>query len=117
VDGAAARTAGLPGAYDLGAARQSALIQSITHGVGDHAWLRRNACEYRRFVYVGDVMRFRNVVARKFVDADGEHCIELDGATMNQRGENVMPARSIVALPSRAEASTPAGRRARRAAG
>ena len=112
-DNEAARTAGLPGAYDLGAARQSCQLQSLTHAAGDEAWVKRNDCEYRRFVYLGDAVTFRNRIARKFVDGDGERCIEVDGAALNQRGENVMPSRSVIALPSRAEPDTPARRRAR----
>ena len=114
-DNEAARTAGLPGAYDLGAARQSYLMQALLHAVGDDAWLKRNRCDYRRFVYLGDAMTLRNTVTRTFVDDGGEHCIEVEGATVNQRGENVMPAWSVVALPSRDEERTPAQRRARAA--
>ena len=112
-DNEAARTAGLPGAYDLGAARQSYQLQSLLHAVGDDAWIKRNSADYRRFVYLGDAMTFRNQVVRKFIDDDGERCIEVDGATLNQRDENVMPSRSVIALPSREEDSTPAQRRAR----
>lgn len=112
-DNDAARTAGLPGAYDLGAARQSYQMQSLTHVVGDDAWIKYNSADYRRFVYLGDAMTFHNQVMRKFVDDDGEHCIEVVGATMNQRDENVMPSRSIIALPSHDEDSTPAQRRTR----
>ena len=36
-DNEAARTAGLPGAYDLGAARQSYQLQSLLHALGDEA--------------------------------------------------------------------------------
>ena len=38
---------------------------------------------------------------------------EVEGATINQPGENVMPAWSVVALPSRDEERTPAQRSAR----
>ena len=114
VDNEAARSAGLPGAYDLGAARQTYMLQAITHAVGDDAWVKESDCRYRRFVYIGDSMSFENSVTRKFIDDDGEHCIELEGATMNQRGENVMPSRTVVALPTRTEESTPAQRRAQR---
>ncbi|MYE47703.1 MAG: hypothetical protein F4X25_13350 [Chloroflexi bacterium] len=113
VDNEAARTAGLPGAYDLGAARQSYQLQSLIHAVGDDAWVKHNSCEYRRFVYLGDAMTFQNTVTRKFVDEDGEHCIEVHGSVFNQRKEDVMPSRSVIALPSREEQTTPARRRAR----
>ena len=113
VDNEAARTAGLPSAYALGAARQSYQLQSLTHAVGDDAWIERNNCDYRRFVYLGDAMTFRNEIVRRFVDDDGEHGIEVAGATLNQRDENLMPSRSLIALPSRDEEATPARRRAR----
>ena len=58
-------------------------------------------------------MTFRNTITRKFVDEDGEHCIQVEGSVFNQRKEDAMPSRSVIALPSREEETTPARRRAR----
>lgn len=97
----AAKTVGRPYPYDLGAQRHSWLLQSITHWTGDDGWVKRNAAEYRKFVYLSDILRIRGKVTKKYIDEDGDHCIEIESSAMNQRGENAMPGVSIVALPSK----------------
>ncbi len=98
---AAANGAGLPYPYDVGAQRQGWLIHLMTNWIGDDGWLKKNYAEYRAFVYLSDVIRFKGKVTSKFVDEDGEYCAGVETSAINQRGENVMPGYSIVSLPSR----------------
>lgn len=97
----AAKAMGLPYPYDLGPQRQSWYIQHITNWMGDDGWLKRCYGEYRRFVFLSDVIRFRSKVVKKYWDKDGEPCVEIETNTYNQRGENVLVGKAIVVLPSK----------------
>ena len=98
---AAANAAGLPYPYDVGAQRQGWLINLLTNWMSDDGWLKKNYAEYRFFVYHSDVVWLRGTVVRKYVDEDGEYCVDIKTSAINQRGENTMPGYSTVALPSR----------------
>jgi len=67
--------------------------------------------EYRSFVYLSDVLRFKGQVVRKYVDQDGENCLDLETSIVNQRGDNVMPGKATVALPSKQTGVSPLDRR------
>ncbi len=97
----AANAAGLPYPYDVGAQRQGWLINLITNWMGDDGWLKKNYAEYRRFVYHSDVIWLSAKVVKKYVDEDGDYCIDIKTSAINQRGEDTMPGYSTVALPSR----------------
>jgi len=99
--------------YDVGFQRQCWQIHQLTHWAGDHAWIKECRAEYRRFVYLSDVVELRGQVTGKRIDDAGEHVVDVLSSAVNQRGENVMPGSAVIALPSRHERSTPAGRRAR----
>jgi len=98
---AAANAAGLPYPYDIGAQRHCWLIHLLTNWMGDEGWLKRNYAEYRRFVYFSDVVWFKGRVTRKYIDEDGEYCVDIETSGVNQRGEETMPGHSTVVLPSR----------------
>lgn len=98
---AAANAAGLPYPYDMGAQRQGWLINLLTNWMSDDGWLKKNYAECRSFVYHSDVVWLRGTVVRKYVDEDGEYCIDIKSSAINQRGENTMPGYSTLALPSR----------------
>ncbi|MFH1486855.1 MAG: MaoC family dehydratase N-terminal domain-containing protein, partial [Chloroflexota bacterium] len=85
---AAANGAGLPFPYDVGTQRQCWLIHLLTNWMGDEGWLKKNQAQYRRFVYFSDMVRFRGKVVRKYVDEDGDHCVEIATTAVNQRGED-----------------------------
>ena len=104
---AAANQAGLPYPYDVGTQRQSWLIGLLTNWMGDEGWLKRSYAEYRRFVYHSDVVWFRGKVTKKYVDDNGEHCIDIESHGINQRGEDTVPGKSTVILPSRAAGTWP----------
>jgi acyl dehydratase len=107
----AARSAGLPAPYDLGAQRQSWVIQLLTNWMGDRGWLKRCYCEYRAFVFLSDVVWIRGKVTGKSVDEGGELCVEIETSGFNQRGENTIPGRAVVLLPSRERPDGPVEKR------
>ncbi|MFC1964868.1 MaoC family dehydratase N-terminal domain-containing protein [Chloroflexota bacterium] len=108
---AAANAAGLPYPYDVGAQRQGWLINLLTNWMGDDGWLKKNYAEYRFFVYHSDVIWLKGKVFRKYIDEDGDYCVDVETSAINQREENTMPGYSTVALPSRDKNVWPVARR------
>ena len=100
--------------YDVGFQRQSWQIHHLTHWCGDHGWIKQCQAQYRRFVYLSDVVELSGEVIEKSVDSDGEQVVQIRTAARNQRGETVMPGSAVVALPTRDGSESPAARRARR---
>lgn len=98
----AARAMGVKRAYDVGVQRTCWQVHSLTHWMGDDAWLKRSSTSYRGFVYLGDVVRLGGRVTDTFVDADGDAIVKLETWATSQRGQNVMPGTAEVALPTRA---------------
>jgi hypothetical protein len=107
----AAEGAGLPFPYSAGVQNQSWLINLITNWIGDEGWLKRNYAEYRKFVYFSDVVRFTGKVTKKYVDENGEHCIDILSHGFNQREEDVIPGFSTVVLPCKQEGTWPVRKR------
>ena len=107
----AARAAGLPYPYDAGAQRHAWQIQLFLNWMGDDGWLKKNYGEYRNFVYLSDAVRFTGSVVRRYVDEDGEACVDIETAAVNQRGDNVLPGSGTVVLPSREKGTWPLGSR------
>jgi acyl dehydratase len=108
---AAASSAGVPAPYDVGVQRASWMINLITNWMGDDAFLVRNHCEFRAFNYFGDVQYFSGKVTRKYQE-NGDHLIDLEISTVNQRGKITTPGSATIALPSRAGGLTPMQRHA-----
>ena len=109
----AANVMGLPQAYDVGLQRHCWGIHLITNWMGDDAWLKRSYAEYRKFVYLSDVVWLKGTVIKKYIDGNGDHCVEIERHAVNQRGEDVMPGFAIVALPSRENKISPLDTRLR----
>ena len=109
----AANAMGVAYQYDVGFQRQCWQIQHLTHWCSDAGWVKEARSEYRRFVYLSDVIELSGTVTAKRIDADGEAVVDIETRALNQRGENVMPGQATVALPTRDEAPSPAARRAR----
>ncbi len=107
----AANAMAVPMQYDVGFQRQCWHLQLLTNWVGDDGWVKRASAQYRRFVYLGDVVRLSGRVLRKYVDAEGEPCVDVSTAALNQRGDDVMPGAATIALPSRERRSSPLDRR------
>ncbi len=99
--------------YDVGFQRQSWQIHHLTYWCGDHGWVKECQAQYRKFVYLSDVVDLTGEVLEKSVDSDGEHVVRIRTAARNQRGETVMPGSAVVALPTRDGLDSPAARRAR----
>jgi acyl dehydratase len=109
----AANAMGVPQAYDVGVQRHCWGIHLVTNWMGDDAWLKRSYSEYRKFVYLSDVVRLNGKITKKYIDGEGDYCVEIERHTVNQRGEDVMPGYAIVALPSRSSKNLPLGKRLR----
>jgi len=107
----AAQGAGLPAPYDVGAQRQGWLISLLTNWMGDEGWLKKNYAEYRKFFYHSDAVWLRGKVVKKYLDDDGDFCVDIETHAINQRGEDIMPGISTVALPSREKNDWPVARR------
>jgi len=108
---AAARGVGAIYAYDAGIQRHSWLVNLLTNWMGDEGWLKKCYGEYRKFVYLSDVIWFRGKVTKKYVDEEGDHCVEIETHGVNQRGEDTIPGHSVVVLPSREKKSRPVEKR------
>jgi acyl dehydratase len=107
----AARAMGLPYPYDVGTQRQCWLTQLLTDWMGDDGWLKRCRAEYRKFVYLSDVLWIKGKIKNKYIDGDGEYCVDIETSALNQRGEEVMPGDATVVLPSKEKNSWPLDRR------
>jgi hypothetical protein len=79
--------------------------------MGDEGWLKRCYAEYRRFVYHSDVVWLKGKVTRKYVDEDGEYCVDVETHGINQREEDTMPGQAAVALPCREAGAWPVEKR------
>jgi acyl dehydratase len=110
----AANAMGLPQAYDIGLQRHSWGIHLITNWMGDNAWLKRSYAEYRKFVYLSDVVWLKGKVVKKYIDSQGEYCVKIERHALNQRGDDVMPGYAIVALPSKNNGTSPLDKRLRK---
>jgi acyl dehydratase len=98
---------GLPYPYAIGVQMHSWDINLLTNWMGDEGWLKTCYCEYRKFVYFSDVVWLKGKVTKKYVDENKEHCVDIETSALNQRGENVMPGRATILLPSREYATFP----------
>jgi acyl dehydratase len=108
---AAANASGLPYPYDAAVQRHCWLMHLLTNWMGDAGWLKKSYAKFSGVVYLSDVVRIRGVVTRKYEDENGECCVDIKTTAINQRGEDVMPGRSTVILPSREKKEAPVGRR------
>ena len=98
----ASKTTGLPYPYDFVAMRNSWLIESYTHWMGNDGWLKKCSARYYRFLYLSDVVWIRGKVTKKYIDDDGDYCVDIESTAINQRKENSLyPASTTIALPSR----------------
>jgi acyl dehydratase len=101
----AANAAGLPYMYEIGMERNSWTIQMFTSWIGDEGWLKKCYAEYRAFIYLGDVAFIKGTVTKKFIDENGEYCLDVDILGTNQRKEIIVKGHGTVILPSK-EAGT-----------
>ncbi len=98
-------------AYDYGINRQATAMNAITDWMGDDGWLKKHAAQVRRVVYISDVIRVKSQITKKYIDENGEHCIDIEQSVTNQRGDNVLPVKATVILPSREKGTWPVATR------
>jgi len=72
--------------------------------MGDEGWLKKCDCEYRNFVFLSDVVWVRGKVVTKYIDENKEYCVDIETCGFNQRGENTIPGKSTIILPSENQA-------------
>lgn len=101
----AAKAVGALYAYDVGVQRHCWVVNLLTNWMGDEGWLKRCNAEYRQFVYHSDTVWLKGKVIKKYVDENGEYCVDIETHGINQRGDDTIPGQSTVILPSR-EAKT-----------
>lgn len=85
--------------------RNSWTIQMFTSWMGDEGWLKKCYVEYRAFIYLGDAVWIKGKVSKKYVDENGEYCLDVNILGTNQRKEITVKGHATVILPSR-EAGT-----------
>jgi acyl dehydratase len=103
----AAQAVGQP--YPFAWARQiiSWDINLLTNWIGDEGWIKRCKTDVRHFVYLSDVVWISGKVVNKYVDQNGEYCVDIEITAINQRGQNVAPSKATVILPSRETRTMP----------
>jgi hypothetical protein len=92
---------GMPAPYDYGAQRAGWGTHLLTNWAGDDGWLAGYDFRLRGMNFLGDTLWFRGEVARKHRGRSGNGYVECSLRAVNQRGEDVMPATAVVALPTR----------------
>jgi len=98
---AAKSQTGIAWPYDVGIQRNCWQGHLLTNWMGDDGWLKMTRVQYRGFVYLSDVIRVGGKVVKKYIDGEGEPCVEIETYAINQRGQNTMPGIAVVVLPSR----------------
>jgi acyl dehydratase len=106
-----ARAVGARYAYDIGVQRHTWVVNLLTNWMGDEGWLKHCYAEYRKFVYHSDVVWLKGKVIKKYVDENGEHCVDIETHGTNQREEDTIPGESTVILPSREKKDWPVEKR------
>jgi acyl dehydratase len=89
---------GLPLPYDIGFQRHTWQMHLLTNWMGDDGWLKKSHVEFRRFVYFADVVRLEGKVVGKYIDENGEGCVDIETTAINQRNEMVMPGKATIIL-------------------
>ncbi len=95
---------GMPAAYDYGSQRGGFATYFMTNWVSDAGWLANLDFQFRGMFFLGDVIRISGKVIDKWQGTTtGTGYVEVEFSSINQRGDDVMPGRGVVALPSRKE--------------
>ena len=110
---AALAQGGLPLPYDIGFQRHTWQMHLLTNWMGDDGWLKKTHVEFRRFVYFADVVRLEGKVVDKYIDDNGERCVDIETTAINQRNEMVMPGKATIILVSKESTKGPLDSRLR----
>ncbi len=107
----AANASGLPYPYDTAVQRHCWLMHLLTNWMGDEGWLKKSYAKFSGIVYLSDAVRIRGKVGKKYIDENGECCVDIKTSATNQRGEEVMPGKSTVILPAKDGKAGPVSKR------
>lgn len=102
---------GIPTAYDYGLQRMSWMGNLLTNWAGDDGFVKKMYGELRLFNLVGDTTWLKGKVTKKYIDEQGEPCVDIDCWGENQGGEISMPGHATVILPSKEKGTWPLGKR------
>jgi len=91
---------GVPVAYDLGMQRFCWAGHVITNWMGDEGFMKKLSARCILFNVFGDTQFIGGAVAKKWTEGD-EYLVEIAIKTVNQRGEETMPGKAVVSLPSK----------------
>ena len=91
---------GVPVAYDLGMQRFCWAGHVITNWMGDEGFMKKLSARCILFNVFGDTQFVGGTVAKKWTEGD-EYLVEIAIKTVNQRGEETMPGKAVVSLPSK----------------
>ena len=91
---------GVPVAYDLGMQRFSWAGHLMTNWMGDEGFLKKLSARCIRFNVFGDTQFIGGTVIKKYQEGD-EYLVDVEIKTVNQRGEETMPGKATVSLPSK----------------
>lgn len=103
----AAKGVGAMYAYDVGVQRNCWMVNLFTNWMGDEGWLKSCKSQYRQFVYLSDAVWFKGKVTKKYVDENGEYCVDIDAHGVNQRGDDTIPTTATIILPSKEHKTSP----------
>jgi hypothetical protein len=92
---------GMPAPYDYGSQRGAWATHLMTNWCGDDGWVAEVDVQYRGMNFLGDTVWISGEVTDKWTGKSGTGYVETSIHGVNQRGDDIMPGRAIVALPSR----------------
>lgn len=92
---------GMPSAYDYGSQRGGYATYFATNWVGDDGWVAELDFQFRGMFFNGDVFRMNGEVTDKWRGAKtGNGYVQFKFASVNNRGDDIMPGTGIAALPT-----------------
>lgn len=92
---------GMPAPYDYGAQRGGWGTHLMTNWAGDDGWVAEVDVRFRGMNFLGDTLWIGGAVERTWLGRSGTGYVDCTIEAVNQRGDDVMPGRAVVALPSR----------------
>ena len=87
------------------------MVNLVTNWMGDEGLVKSWSSQDRQVGYLSDAVWFRGKVTEKYVDENGEYCVDIDAHGVNQRGDDTIPTKATVILPSKEHGTWPVGKR------
>jgi acyl dehydratase len=95
-----ARGQGFPDVLVHGRLKAAFLGQLMTNWIGEQGTLKKLTCNYRGLDFPGKDLIVKGKVTNKYIK-DGEHYVECEIWTENEKGEKTTPGTAVAVLPSR----------------